>query len=220
MCQNAFFAPVRQLLADAIGRATGRDIPPDWIDCLAKGYPARSAAALKLGIDAGELAQFLQTRREDCGVLFGAPLVQSVEAKQGHLLFSFTPAFYTGAVETVLSCFAPVEGPFAVGGPDRVRYGLQRMWMLSRKPHCGCPDDRVVQRALWLALGIPERLGQPRPLCRRLQEATDALLGMSYHLPPRRRPHMLNVCGGVADAAARLLYCGLESLQVEEVDAK
>ena len=41
-------------------------------------------------------------------------------------------------------------------GRDPVDHAIARCLMLARKPGKGCPPDRAVQAALWLAMGIPE----------------------------------------------------------------
>lgn len=216
------YALLRAELAEKAGTLLGTDIAPAQIDCVAAEYPARSAAPLAAGADAAEWAAILQNGAA-AFTLLGAPLVQAVEHSGGHLLFRFTDAFYTAALRYALNEQPCVEGagiPFCENDAAlaRISYTLRRMWMLSRKTNGEpvCPSNPAVQRALYLALGAPERLGHPRTLRLRLLDASDALLCMTRSVLPRERPALCTKCAHVGDAAARVFALGLRALTIAE----
>lgn len=216
------YALLRAELAEKAGTLLGTDIAPAQIDCVTAEYPARSAAPLAAGADAAEWAYILQNGAA-VFTLMGVPLVQTVEYSGGHLLFRFTDSFYTAALRRALDELPRVEGPgipFYENNASlaRISYTLRRMWMLSRKTNGEpvCPSNPAVQRALYLALGAPERIGHPRALTLRLLDASDALLCMTRSVLPRERPALCKKCAHVGDAAARVFTLGLRSLTSAE----
>lgn len=140
--------------------------------------------------------------------ILGINAVKRFEIAGDLLLIYLSSRFYDALIRHTIDM---LPEPVCVTGETRVHYALDRMRMLSRKPMADCPDDDHVQHALWLTLGIPERLSCKRLLRLRLSDASEALLTMSRHLPPAARPELLNRCGGVARCAARLLTQGLQN---------
>lgn len=140
--------------------------------------------------------------------ILGADAVKSFETADGLLLIHFSSMFYDTLMRHTIEI---LEEPADVQGVSRAHYALNRMMMLSRKPLASCPDDSHVQRALWTAFGITDRLCGKRALRLRLENASDALLTMTHHLPPKDRPQLFERCGGAARCAARLLYFGLKT---------
>lgn len=216
------YALLRAELAEKAGTLLGTDIAPAQIDCMADEYPVRSAAPLAAGADAAEWAAILQNGAS-AFMLLGVPLVQTVEHSGGHLLFRFTDEFYTAALRYALNGLPRVEGPRIPfyetnASLARISYTLRRMWMLGRKAHGEpvCPPNPAVQRALYLTLGVPERLCHPRALKLRLLDASDALLCMTRSVLPRQRPSLCTKCAHVGDAAARVFLLGLCSLTKAE----
>ncbi len=69
-----------------------------------------------------------------------------------------------------------------------------------------CPEHESVQRALLLCMGLTEKGIGRRAALRRLEITCDALLSMAYGIVPRERPHFLNSCSYVGDAASRILF--------------
>lgn len=205
---DPFYAPVRTALAAALSRAAGRDAPPAWMDCVARGCEVRTAAPLAWQLEAGALAKRLLAEGPE--ELHGAPLIAHVAHENGHLLFSLTPAFHTAAIRIACESLPPAEGEWDAEG--ETAYAINRMRMLARHGPAPCPPDPVVCLALWRALGIPERLGERKALRLRLEEARSALLAMTHHLPPRERPALERGLGGVGEAAARLLALGCKHL--------
>lgn len=198
---------VRETLASGIAQICALPVKAGNIQCPGRGCSAVSAAPLTFHLDAPEMAGCLNENRTLFGELFGVLFVERVRAENGHLLFDFTKAFYTEAIRQTLRDYAPVS---ELKLPEnRWEYALWRMNMLSRKGVHACPDDKAVQNALWLAMGIPERIGEPRLMKLRLSEAAEALLTMTHHLRPAERTKLLNECGGVAEAAQRLLDYGI-----------
>jgi len=210
--QDAFYGPVRQRLAAGMSLLLDMpDIHPTWIDCPAAGYPARSALPLKLQKDPAALAELFTEERQAFGTLFGAPLLERVEYNNGHLLFAFTPAFYTAAMEEAIARYPLPEGAYPQQ-PEQGALAFYRMQSFIRKGPAHCPDYPPVQQALWLALGIPERITNKRLLKLRILETADALLTMGQGLPPRERPLLYAHCGSVGNAAARLMLLGITAL--------
>ncbi len=209
------YALLRERIAGTAGTLLGAEILPVQIDCPAQGCPARCALPRILGEDAAAWAQALQ---QDIAAftLFGQPLLSKVEHNEGHLLFHLTDAFYTAALKIVLDELPGVTDP----GPStpqedaaraRIAYTMRRMWMLSRKARGEpkCPSNPAVQRALFLAIGVLERLNHPRALTLRLLAASDALLSMTRSVLPRQRPALCTQAAHVGDAAARIYQLGL-----------
>lgn len=206
---DPYYAPVRAELAKALSAASGREVPPEWMDCVALGCHVRTAAPIRLREDAGRLAARLSEGGP--GELLGAPLVERIGHNGGHLLFTLTPAFFTAAARLAVESLPPPAPLWGV--PGESAYAAVRMGMLARKPWAPCPADPAVRMALWRAMGIPERLSEPGPLRLRLSEAARALLTMTHHVPPRDRTALIDRCGGVGAAAARLLSLGIHQLQ-------
>lgn len=133
---------------------------------------------------------------DDCagGELLGVPLVQAVVHQGNWACFTLTDVFYA-------RCVAYVQERLPLPEEDGNCFILNRMLALSRKggTGCGCPPEGKVQRALWLLLG-----GEESPAIRRAGE--EAFLSMTLHLPPRNRQALLNECGDMADACARMIW--------------
>jgi hypothetical protein len=134
---------------------------------------------------------------EDCGLVLGVSPVLRSEREGDWLYFILTDAFYSACVETINASL-----PFPAG--DGGSLAQNRMLAGSRRGGAGCPDDGHVQRALLLLLAsqsLPGISGQARR----------ALLTMTHHLPPGERAALSARCGGVCQAAARLLALHQES---------
>jgi hypothetical protein len=176
--------------------------------CPSKLAPV-SIPLLKLqGFERENIEDMMNSRlKSDPLLLMGTAAVKRFETAGGLLLVHFLPLFYDALIRHTIDI---LPEPVCINGGTRMHYALDRMMMLSRKPMAPCPDDLFVQRALWLAFGIPERLTRERPPYPRLGEASDALLTMTHHLPPADRPALTNRLGGVARCAARLLTLGLK----------
>mgnify|MGYP001510950866 FL=1 len=191
--ENLFYAPLCQALADGVGRVLGEALPATAIHIPAREAAASSAVAIMRGLDAETLCVRLGSARGAVfPPVFGAAPVKAVRAGGGWLLFDLTDAFYTAAVRYVLATLPPAAD-------DCGQHTINRMRTLARRGGTSCPAVPSVQRALLLALGAP------RSTAARAQ-AEKALLSLAHGLPPRERPALLAYCGGVAEAAARILY--------------
>lgn len=151
----------------------------------------------------------------------GVPVFKKTFESHGHVCFELTAAVYDIFIQAV-DLPEPLLS-MSTSKLKRAEYAFDRMLMLKHTAaYYGsdnrCPDDKYVQRALWLCLGIVERLKYKRLLKLRINDAAEALLSMSHHLPPAKRAELLRRCGGVADCAARLLYLGLKNFNDAEVD--
>ncbi len=208
--QHCVYFRIREALARGLSDALGFSADEIDIRCPGRGCGAVCALPLSKGFDAQEAAQKLNDT-QPFGEIFGEPFVSDVRAENGHLLFYFTPAFYTKAMEYTLDEYPAVTDPNIP--ENRVEYALWRMRMLSRKGAHECPNDPAVQAALLLALGIPERAGDEKLMRLRLTDTAEAVLHMTHHLPPAERPALLNRCGSVAEATQRLLHYGLKTLR-------
>lgn len=201
------YAHVRTLLSALMEEAIGIPGEEARIQCPAKYSPAASSAAKSVQADAEAWCAALNRRIVEAPVLiFGAPLIDVVEAEGGFLNFYFTIEAYDAIVNHMLLELPPA-GELAPPA-DEVGYVCWRMAMLTRKGPSPVPDDPVVKKALWLTFGITERLGDERLLALRKSDAARALLSLSRNLPPRERPAFQNRCGSLAECALRLLMLG------------
>lgn len=205
-------AQVEQLTALAFpGAVTKRNL----IRCPAAGCEASTSFALFSGSDPQAVLKAFETQLKETPPLFcGTPVFRRVFERKGHICFELTTEMYDCFVQSASGLEA---APLCGTGLDRTEYALNRMLMLAHTSkfygeHASCPDDPRVRRALWLCFGIVERLKSPRLLKLRINDAAQALLTMSHHLPPAQRPALLRRCGGVADCASRLLHLGLKSI--------
>lgn len=188
-----FYAPLCGSIAAGLTRVLGEAVAPSAVHIPARDAAASSAVAISRGLDAEALCVRLGSARGAAfPPVFGVAPIRAVRARNGWLLFDLTDALYTAAVRHVLSALPPAAG-------DCGKHTLNRMLALARRGGTSCPAIPAVQRALLLALGAPIS-----PAAR--AQAERALLSMAHGLPPRERPALLARCGGVGDAAARILY--------------
>ncbi len=182
---------LRQLdasLCEAVARAAGLEK-----ERVRLHIPAREAAAacpLLDRADAGIAAAMLQNG--DIAPVLDVLPVSNVKARNGWLLFTLSDAFYTAAVWHVRRSL-----PAPVGDGDC--HALNQMIAMARAGGDGCPADAHVQRAWLLTLCCTESGAA-------LFRAKTALSAMTLHVPPAERAALTRACGGVADAAARILY--------------
>lgn len=133
--------------------------------------------------------------------LLGAPLVRRAYLRGGHACFLLTQEAYAAFMAHIIASTPPAALPDPVQG--EVDYAIARMVMLSRKGGKGCPADKRVREALWLAMGILDVSG-PRRESRRLRAAR-ALTGLMRGRPAADRLRLTPSLGQAADCAARLL---------------
>ncbi|MDO4572132.1 MAG: hypothetical protein Q4C13_02095 [Clostridia bacterium] len=175
-------------LLTGLSRATGR--PAAELRLRLPGRAAAAACPLVSVMDAGVAAALLG---EDAfAPVLGVLPVRRVEAKNGWLLFTLSDAFYSAAVRHVRATLPPAAED--LGG-----HALNRMLCLSRRGGDGCPADERVQRAWLLTLCCAESRAA-------LRRAERALTHMTHHRSPRERAALREACGGMADAAGRILY--------------
>ncbi len=206
---------LRTYLAAVCSTITGESILAEAFDCPAEGAAIRCAAPLRLGQDAGVLAQKLQ-KALPFPPFFGADPIRRVSHSGGHLLFDLTKELYDALLISALAVYPQVQpsGPPCQcedAAHARIAYTAHRMWMLARKADCTpcCPENRAVEHALLLLLAVPERFHHPRGLRLRLLAASDALLSMTRSVLPRLRPGLCKNSGHVAELACRILSHGL-----------
>ncbi len=184
----ALVKAVREALCAGLNEHGGGFLPEQICLC-----PRAAAASCYVGDGAGDPAKRSGGK---AGLTFpnvlNAPLVDRTWEKDGWLLFALTDAFYDAAVEAVVRLlpYPPEDGG---------NYAQNRMMALARKPRTGVPKDASVQRAVWLAICMTARPS--------LQPAAErALLTMGGTLSPALRSGLLQQCGSVGNAAARLLH--------------
>lgn len=134
--------------------------------------------------------------------LLGQPLLQKAFLANGHACFVFSAQAYGAMIGHILAHIpAP---PLPDPGRAPVDYAIARALTLARKPGRGCPPDRAVQAALWLALGLLEaREGPQREALRR--ESAQAFLGLFAGRAPAQRLILADSLGEAAACMARLL---------------
>lgn len=191
--EESLYMPLCSAIAAGLSHVLGEAVPPSAVHIPARDAAASSAVAISRGLDAEALCVRLGSAAGAAfGPVFGVKPVQAVRAQNGWLLFDLTDAFYAAAVWHVLDTFPPAAG-------DCGKHTLNRMRALARRGGTGCPAVPEVQRALLLTLGAPLSAAARA-------QAERALLTMSHGVPQRERPALLARCGGVAEAAARILY--------------
>lgn len=199
-----FYTEARNALLSLMQDSIGSLADGCRIQCPGKFSPACTAHAKTVHADAAQWCRLILRRLSESPVLiFGVPLIETVEEEDGFLNFYFTAAAYDAMIGHMLLELPPVT---ELALPhDEVSYASWRMSMLARKGASPIPDDPCVKKAAWLTLGVAEKAGEPRLLALRKREAAAALLGMSRRLPPRERPALQNRCGSLAECALRLL---------------
>ena len=195
---------VKNALAELVGVSAGVQLlPSDIISPDARALIS-TPVALRQGLDAEKIALRVQKAlKSPQNSLLDVPAFASVREVNGHLHFFLTPELLTALMRRAIDETARPDLP--LDAVDPVEYAICRMLMLARRPFKPCPQDEQVQRALWLALAIPQRTCEKRLARLRKLEAARALCTMAYHIEPRDRQNLYINCSGVADCAARML---------------
>ena len=187
-------ATVRTAIAEGLSHGLQLPISEEQIRLPARGAAAGCAAALSRGADADAWARQLHAAREKFPRVLDAPLLSSVTAEHGWLLFHLHEDFYAAAADAIAIPKERIP-------TDHECYPLHRLRMLARYESRGCPNDAAVQRALLLCLAANEA-----PTAANRARAEEAILTMAHHLPPAERITLLSACGCTARAMAALLY--------------
>jgi hypothetical protein len=180
----SFDSDIRGSLAGSVGRALGAAVGAETIR-----LPSRASDASLRPPRGTDPCAALSA---DFGSLWGAPLVETVRAVNGWLLFGFTPAFYDALVSQVN---ASLPLPEEDGGV----YAVNRMLALARHTGGGCPNLTAARRALLLAVSAHR---SPAAYQRALRAAET----LFSSVPPRDRPALLSRSGALGGALARLLF--------------
>lgn len=125
---------IRQTLADWIERITG--VRP----VLKPSKKAHLAASAFLRRDAAQTAACLNAHADEC-TLFGVPLLRTVEAENGWLLFFFR----TDALDAYAAQLPPAQEP-----DDS--YFTRRLWMYARRADAPVPDDAALLQGFFAVL--------------------------------------------------------------------
>ena len=133
--------------------------------------------------------------------VLGQPLLQTAFLQHGHACFFLSPQAYGAMMAHILANIPAPALPDP--GRDPVDHAIARCLMLARKPGKGCPPDRAVQAALWLAMGILEADGPQREALR--QQCGQAFLALFAGRSPAQRLCLADSLGEVAACMARLL---------------
>lgn len=133
--------------------------------------------------------------------VLGQPLLQTAFLQHGHACFFLSPQAYGAMMKHILANTLAPDLPDP--GRDPVDHAIARCLMLARKPGKGCPPDRAVQAALWLAMGIPEAEGPRREALRR--SGAQAFLSLFPGRTPAQRLSLADSLGELAACMARLL---------------
>jgi len=159
--------------------------PSDAAFCM----PARHAAA-SLRPPPGTLASCAPAAG-----FHGAPLLQDARMAGGWMLFDFSGAFYDALTQRALETL-PAAG-YAMQD-----HAINRMFVLSRHGGGGCPRVPSVQRALLLCVLAHQSAAA-------YARAAHAVKSMLYSVPPRERPALMETCGALGGACARLLSAAI-----------
>lgn len=174
---------IRAAIAGTLSRASGLCFDPGGVH-----IPARHAAA-SVHLPIGPAA--FAVSPADFPALFGAPLVSGCRTVNGWLLLDFTDLFYDALVRRTIKSLPDAD--FGIRDP-----AINRMLVLARHGGSGCPRVPSLQRALLLALSAQKSAAA----FRRASRAAETML---HALSPRERPALLDKCGALGNALARLL---------------
>lgn len=133
--------------------------------------------------------------------VLGEVLVKEAYICDGHACFLFTQEAYAAFMAHIIASIP--RPPLPDPAQSEADYALARMLMLARKGGEGCPPDKRVREALWLALGILDASGARREAKR--ARAARLFIGLMRGRPPAGRLALTERMGQAADCAARLL---------------
>ena len=181
-----FGSEIRRSIAEAASRACGVALPAGAVR-----IPARQALASLRLPEGAPAPENVQT------ALYGAPLLKSARFVNGWLLFDFSDAFFDALAAETVRRLPPVPDPLA-------SHAVNRLTALSRHGGEGCPRVPSLQRALFLCAFS----GESAAARRRAERAAEA---MFHPVPPNERPALLETCGMLGEACARLLAAAPEN---------
>lgn len=130
---------IERTLRDFIERLTGVCV------ALKPSKKAHLASSAFLRGDAAAEAQLLDAHAHEC-TLYGAPLLRSVTAENGWLLFRFAPDVLDAYATRLEDAEEPDDSYFA-----------RRLWMYARRDDAPVPDDPAVLQGFFAVLfGLSE----------------------------------------------------------------
>lgn len=200
------YAAVRAEIALLLARAGFVATQAD-ISTRSHNYEASCAIALAQGIDANALHVATMAENEKLPAqIFGVELINTIDVQGGHLCFSLTDNAFTMLLRKAVNGLnaLPLEDAKAQN-----EYVYMRMRMLARKEGKGVPENKNVQRALWLGLGIVEALSDAKLLNQRLNECADAALHMFDAERAQAREVLAAQSAEAASCIAAMLYLGI-----------
>lgn len=181
-----FGSEIRRSIAEAASRACGVPLPAGAVR-----VPARQALASLRLPEGAPAPENMQT------ALYGAPLLETARFVNGWLLFDFSDEFFDALAAEAVRRLPPVPDPLA-------SHAVNRLTTLSRHGGTGCPHIPSLQRALFLCAFSGESAAARF-------RAERALEGMFHAVPPSERPALLEKCGLLGEACARLLAAAPEN---------
>jgi len=155
--------------------------PPAASFCI----PARHAAA-SLRPPSGAAVS-----RVHAAEFHGAPLLQGTRIAGEWMLFDFSGAFYDALVQRTLETLPAADC-------TTQDHAINRMLVLSRHGGSGCPRVPAQQRTLLLCMLAHQSAAA-------YARAAHAAERMLHSIPPRERPALMEACGALGSACARLL---------------
>ena len=204
------YALVKEAICALLKNGAQLEAAPFQIFCAPDTFEAATALPLALQIPAEFLAQRLAVfDRTVPQTLYGAKLVERVFQSEGRLCFSLTDAFFNAAVRQTNALSLLPSLPPRV--ESRAEYALSRMLMLARKGGDGC--EKEARHMVWSALGILERLDDPKALKIRLKLAAEHALSFGENLPLKDRMALYDKSGQACACAARCIGAALAALE-------
>lgn len=181
---HAIDSEIRSVIADTLSSETGVIFDAGGVH-----LPSRNSAA------SIHIPYWLPTRSFPVGIfpaLFGEPFVSATRTTGGWLLIDFFDSFYDALVDRIR-----VVLPASRSGMEN--HTINKLTVLARHGGTGCPHIASFQRALLLSLSAQKSPGAYASACRACERLWNPI-------PPRERPALIEQCGALSDALARLLF--------------
>ena len=196
---NSVHSIIRKELCSLVARVWA-DITPDVFDMDCPGAEISAPLGFRPGpCDIWWQEELSRMAEDEPPMIFGARLLRSISAANGHVLFHISDEAYSAIISHIIKNY---PNPHMPDDTDNIiSYAAARMLMQSRKGGQGCPAP--FKRGLWLCLGIEGFCGKKQETMRK--RAAEALLCAMDGLNARERDAVRELGGACGACAARLL---------------
>lgn len=196
---NSVHSIIRKELCSLVARVWA-DITPDVFDMDCPGAEVSAPLGFRPGpCDTWWQEELSRMAEEEPPMIFGARLLRSISAANGHVLFHVSDEAYSSIISHIIKNYPKPQMPDVTD--DILSYAVARMLMLSRKGGDSCPAP--FKKGMWLCLCIEGFQGKKREAVRR--RAAEELLGAMEGLNAAERDAAREMSGACGACAARLL---------------